>query len=67
MEVTVRDLSKIIKEKCLDCCGGNRTQAKECTQLACPLWGATDWHHKRKTKKELRDDGKQLRITIEIK
>lgn len=60
------DLRRAIKAKCLDCNGGSKSQAKACEQTDCPIWACTDWHHKRKTKKELREDGIQVTIKIEI-
>ena len=27
-----------IREKCLDCCCGNRAEVRRCTATKCPLW-----------------------------
>ena len=29
---------KAIRLKCLDCCGGNRSEVRQCTVIKCPLW-----------------------------
>ena len=56
-------LRKAIKNKCLECCGGNRKMAKRCRDH-CPLMGVTDLQQPRKSKKELRRDGVQLWIKV---
>lgn len=33
-----KPLSKIIKEKCVDCCGGDQSEVLKCTSISCPLW-----------------------------
>jgi hypothetical protein len=35
---TDRPLLKIIREKCLDCCGNNEAEVRRCTCVTCPLW-----------------------------
>lgn len=27
-----------IREKCMDCCCGNRAEVRRCTAVKCPLW-----------------------------
>lgn len=29
---------KVIREKCADCAGGTRGEARRCTAVDCPLW-----------------------------
>jgi len=29
---------KAIRAKCLDCCGNQYTEVRECTSWSCPLW-----------------------------
>lgn len=29
---------KVIRAKCIDCCGGNATEARKCVAVTCPLW-----------------------------
>ncbi len=31
-------LWRAIKEKCLDCCAGNRGEVRSCPVEGCPLW-----------------------------
>lgn len=33
-----RPILKAIREKCLDCSGGSRSEARRCTAVACALW-----------------------------
>ena len=46
-EVDVQDLvdlgvessfRKMIRLKCLDCCGGSTVEVRHCTAIKCPLW-----------------------------
>lgn len=64
--MSAEDYRKAIKTYCIYCSGGCRTQAKSCAITDCPLWPMTDWHHKRKTKRERRTEGVQLEIRITI-
>lgn len=34
----IRSPVKAIRAKCLDCCGGQRLEVKECPVKDCPLW-----------------------------
>lgn len=29
---------RAIREKCLDCCGGQASEVRKCVSVACPLW-----------------------------
>ena len=29
---------RIVRQKCLDCCGGLPSEVRRCTAIACPLW-----------------------------
>jgi len=31
-------LTLVIREKCLDCCGGSSDEVKKCTAISCSLW-----------------------------
>lgn len=33
-----KPLSKVIREKCLDCCAGQISEVKNCVCVTCPLW-----------------------------
>ena len=59
-----KEYQRAIKDYCRDCCGGSLSQAKACKFTDCRLWPMTDWHHERKTKKQLRTDGVQLWIKV---
>ena len=47
--MTVNQLLKIIRSKCLDCCGGSRIEADECEIITCPLheYRSGEWIDKR--------------------
>jgi len=40
----IRDLGhpekvmKVIRAKCVDCCGGSEAEVRKCVQFDCPLW-----------------------------
>lgn len=36
--MTAKKLYKVIKDKCLECCAGDRKSWKECNIELCPLW-----------------------------
>lgn len=29
---------KLVRSKCLDCCGGVESEVRKCTSVTCPLW-----------------------------
>jgi len=33
-----QSLLKVIREKCLDCCGGSASEVRKCVCVSCPLW-----------------------------
>jgi hypothetical protein len=35
---TSKPLLRVVREKCLDCSGGSRTEVAACTAVGCPLW-----------------------------
>ncbi len=35
-----------IELKCLDCCGGERLEVKNCVAIGCPLWPVRPWQIK---------------------
>jgi hypothetical protein len=41
---------KIIRAKCLDCCGGQPSEVRKCVLIDCPLWpvrmGVNPFHRK---------------------
>lgn len=45
---------KIIRAKCEDCVGGEKSEIRKCVQFSCPLWpirmGINPFHTKRKRK-----------------
>lgn len=47
-----------IKEKCLECCAGSRTEVKECNIERCPLWQFRQQENN-KPKRELTEEQKQ--------
>ncbi len=38
MSANVKVLSRAIRAKCLDCCGGIRNEVRDCRLKDCPLW-----------------------------
>ena len=30
--------AKVIRLKCIDCCGGNTAEVRKCPVINCPLW-----------------------------
>jgi hypothetical protein len=60
-------LERAIRAKCLECSGGVKAQAKACRVTDCPLWGLTNLQHERTPRAQLRAEGRQLRISIEMK
>ena len=49
-----KPLSRIIREKCLDCCCGVGSEVRKCTAVDCPLWpyrmGSNPLREKRKAR-----------------
>ena len=33
-----RSRKRAVREKCIDCSGGNRAEVRRCPAAACPLW-----------------------------
>lgn len=33
-----KPIGKVIREKCLDCCGGSTGEVRQCPVTKCPLW-----------------------------
>lgn len=38
MPTEKRSRKKAVREKCIDCCGGNRAEVRRCPSVNCPLW-----------------------------
>ena len=38
MPAEKRSRKKAVREKCIDCCGGNRAEVRRCPATSCPLW-----------------------------
>ena len=38
MPAEKRSRKKAVREKCIDCCGGNRAEVRRCPATHCPLW-----------------------------
>lgn len=67
MNRDAKRLTDAIKRYCIYCSGGSRSAAQKCRINDCPLMGVTDMQQPRKTRQQLRAEGQQLRITIEVK
>jgi hypothetical protein len=63
---------KVITEKCLDCCCGERKQVKDCTVEKCALWpyrnGTNPTRKKRTMSEEKRAEiGERLKAARKVK
>lgn len=36
--IEVSPILSVIREKCLDCCGGQQSEVRRCTAIKCALW-----------------------------
>jgi len=47
-----QSLTKVIRAKCIDCCGGDSSEVRKCVAYDCPLWpfrfGKNPFHAKAK-------------------
>lgn len=50
---------KAIREKCVDCCGGNRHEIKVCPVKSCMLWPFRYGKNPFRKKRELTDEQRQ--------
>lgn len=55
----VKSPLKAIREKCVDCCGGNRHEIKICPVKSCKLWPFRQGKNPFRKKRELTDEQRQ--------
>lgn len=62
---TKRPLVKVMREKCLDCCGGQHSEVRLCHITDCPLWpyrmGKNPFHKRKMTNVQKRAATERLK------
>ena len=49
---------KAIREKCIDCCCGQKQEVKDCPIFDCPLWGFRMGHNPNIKRRPMTDEQK---------
>ena len=62
---TKKPLLKVIREKCLDCCGGQHSEVRICHITTCPSWpyrmGKNPFHKRKMTDEQKQAAAKRLK------
>ena len=60
---------KVIREKCIDCCAGNKAEVRRCGAVDCPSWlyrmGTNPWRQRRLTPDQRAEQGQRLRAVVQ--
>ena len=67
--LTRRAPLKVIREKCVDCCAGNKAEVRRCGHVDCPSWpyrmGTNPWRQRRLTSDQRAEQGQRLRTAVQ--